>query len=98
MARARMMGFKPVDEIPTSATGGRRQSLYAGVVRAAAKGQNYALDTGDPKRAYSLSSTIRSVIKSNGLKGRVRVAVRYATVYVGPVDDGDGGIDVVAER
>lgn len=84
MARTKMMGFKPVDEIPASITGGRRQSLYAGVVKAAAKGQNYGLDTNDTKRAYSMASTIRSVVKSLGLERKVRVAVRYTSVFVGP--------------
>lgn len=74
-----LMGFKKVSKLPAP----KGRSIYDPLLDEVRKtGGLYALDTQDPKRAYSLAATIKSVVKKRGYADvKVGVADR-TTVYV----------------
>jgi hypothetical protein len=75
---ANLMGFKRVSRMPSP----KGRSIYDPLLDEVRKsGGIYALDTGDRKRAYSLSATIRAVIKKREYDNVV-VSVVDTTVVV----------------
>lgn len=76
---ANLMGFKKVNEVPSYS---QKRSFYDPLLDEVNKtGGVYTLDTHDRKRAYSLVSTIRDLIKRRGY-GDLTAGVRGTTVYV----------------
>ena len=75
---ANLMGFKRVSLMPSP----KGNSIYDPLLDEVRKtGGIYALDVEDKKRAYSLSATIRSVIRKRGYDN-VTVGVVETTVCV----------------
>ncbi len=75
---ANLMGFKRVSRMPSK----KGHSIYDPLLDEVRKtGGIYALDVADSRRAYSLTATIRSVIKKRGYKD-VIVRIVDTTVVV----------------
>lgn len=74
-----MMGFKKVSKLPSP----KGRSIYDPLLDEVRKtGGLYALDTQDPKRALSLSTTIKNVVKKRGYTD-IKVGVAdHTTVYI----------------
>ena len=73
-----LMGFKKISKMPFA----RGRSIYDPLLSEVIKtGGMYALDTKDKKRAYSLSATLRQIIKKRGYDD-LKVSVTDETVVV----------------
>lgn len=84
---ANLMGFKRVSKMPSP----KGRSIYDPLIEEVRKTSGiYVLDVEDKKRAYSLSATIRSVIRKRGYDN-LAVGVVETTVYVKKeVGNGEG--------
>lgn len=83
-----LMGFKKVEYVKRNPIR-RDNSIYLPLLREIEKnGGIYMLDTQDDKRAATLATTIRKVIKRFGIKG-ITVTKRYTLVYVLKEEDND---------
>lgn len=81
MCRRNLMGFKPIDAIPTSRRPRKGKSLYDGVLaEAVEKGGIYTCQIGDGKRANNLATQIRKIIRNRELD--LTVMVRNCDVYI----------------
>lgn len=82
MARVNMMGFKKVTGGIPASVARKGASIYDPLLQEVrSMGGTYALDTKDQKRAASLSSTLRAVIRKRGYDD-VHVTMRYTMVYI----------------
>ncbi|MCR4870366.1 MAG: hypothetical protein K5859_03590 [Atopobiaceae bacterium] len=81
MARRNLMGFKPIDSIPTSRRPDKGHSIYDGILaEAAEKGGIYACQVGDSRRASNLATQIRKIVRKRELD--LTVMVRNGDVYI----------------
>lgn len=77
-----LMGFKPVDSIPTTrGRGSKGGSIYDGILHEAVeKGGIYCCQIGDVKRATNLANQLRRIINQKNLP--LVVAIRKDALYL----------------